>query len=451
MAMAPITESRENAFRRPAAVVSTVVSVVGILWILLVGTATCAPVQRVAPGIESQRTGVKADLQKDLRSPYLRTREKALDRLVRRGRSALPILVRFLDDPDHRLRGLAARGLARLALPEGRMALLRRLGTEKDPRLVDILAEALVSHGREAWAVLKSRARSGKATAVDLRAYQHFLWKYVLLFIQEILRRNTDAGGGFKGFYDGMFRDVAVLGPEAGDILLRMIRDKDRFTLSIRQFAIRAMAEVGNRSHIPALLKFHNRLRSESTAPFDDPMTRSASEPERILRTYARYVLARMGETGPCHEQIGCLEGEVRHWRGRRNFERAAVYQYDIAYEWHQVRNFDKALEVYQAYLKTYPGEVLTFMNDRHMAYYNMCCIESRRQNVSKALEYLERSFAENYTDFAWLDLDTDLDNIRDTPEFKKLVEAQRAKFMPESNPLKKKTEKKTEKKTGKR
>jgi len=90
-------------------------------------------------------------------------------------------------------------------------------------------------------------------------------------------------------------------------------------------------------------------------------------------------------------------------------------------------------------------------MNDRHMAYYNMCCIESRRQNVSKALEYLERSFAENYTDFAWLDLDTDLDNIRDTPEFKKLVEAQRAKFMPESNPLKKKTEKKTEKKTGKR
>lgn len=410
-----------------------VVSVVWILGILLAQPALSAAV----PGGEGQPPGVEADLQKDLRSPYLRVREKALDRLIRQGRSALPVLIRFLDDPDHRLRALAAEGLGRLGLPEGREALLRRLGTEKDPRQVDILAAALVHHGREAWAVLGSRARSRRATAVDVRAYQHFLWKYVIRLIQEILRRNTHAGGGFKGFYDGMFKNVAVLGPDAGNILMRMIQDGERFSLSIRQFAIKAMSEVGNRSHIPALRRFYDRMKSRYTR--DDPINRSASDPEQVLLTYSRYVLARLGEIGPSRIQIEYLKGEVRKYRGLSN-DHAGTYHYEIAYEWHQIRDFDRALEVYKSYLQTYTKEMLTLMNDRHMAYYNMCCIESRRGNVSKALEYLARSFDENYTDFAWLDLDTDLDHIRDTPGFKKLVEAHRAKFMPESDPLKKGT-----------
>ena len=58
---------------------------------LLAGVAAGAPAQ----GMAGQRTGAQAEIKnllKDLRSPFLRIRERALDGLVRRGRSVLGLL-----------------------------------------------------------------------------------------------------------------------------------------------------------------------------------------------------------------------------------------------------------------------------------------------------------------------------------------------------------------------
>ena len=382
---------------------------------------------------EEEKADARPDIQKELRSPYLQAREKALDSLVRRGPASLPVLIQLLNDPDHRVRTLAARGLERVRHPRGRNALLERLGTEKDPRLIDCIARALVPYGREARGVLKSRSRSPTATPTDIRAYDRFFWEYVISLIRRILRENTHASGDFKGFYDGMFKDVAVLGPEAGNVLMRMILDRERFSLNIRQFAIRAMAEVGNKRFIPALLKYYNQLISKLGPDDPVPFAPSVEDHERIVLTYARFVLARMGETGPMRDQIRHYQGRMMRLRGRQD-EYAGEYQYAIAYEWHQARDFNRALEAYQEYIDSYPKEKLKYIDNRHMAFYNMCCIESRRNRIDRALHFLRKSFEENYTDFAWLDLDTDLDNIRNTPGFKKLVEAQRAKFIPKSN-----------------
>jgi len=66
--------------------------------------------------------------------------------------------------------------------------------------------------------------------------------------------------------------------------------------------------------------------------------------------------------------------------------------------------------------------------NDRSGIYYNIASCYSLNQNKINAIKYLELSFQNGYDDFDNLQTDTDLENIRSYPEFKKLV----VKYFPE-------------------
>jgi len=378
------------------------------------------------------------DLRRRLTSPYLRERERALASLVRQGKDAIPRLEKLLGDPDHRVRALAARGLGQVRDPEGLHALLRRLRTEGDPRLVDAIAVAMVPYGRIAWTAIREQGREKDAPPGLRRAHHRFLWEYIVSMIHRILSENTDAGGEFKGFYDGQFAEVGSIGPEAADILLRMILDRDRFPISVRQFAIRAMAEVGNESHIPVLRKFFDSLSHLNDDPFF-----FAPDPEVVLLIYTRRVLARLGDIEPCMRKVSELKMKIIQNRDLK--DRAGTYQYNLAYEWHQIRNYDRAIQEYQRYLHDYPREVLDYYNSRHYAWYNLCCVASKLGDTKRALYYLQKAFDENYTDFAWLELDRDLDNIRHLVAYQKMVAKQKAKFLP-PEPPKEKAEKKGKK-----
>jgi tetratricopeptide (TPR) repeat protein len=54
--------------------------------------------------------------------------------------------------------------------------------------------------------------------------------------------------------------------------------------------------------------------------------------------------------------------------------------------------------------------------------YYNTACIASLHKKTSEALQNLETSFQNGYNDFNHIQEDTDLDNIRNTEEFKQLL-----------------------------
>jgi len=365
------------------------------------------------------------DIRRQLTSPYLRERERALDSLIRQGKAAIPRLEKLLDDPDHRVRALAARGLGRVRQPAGLSALLHRLPSETDPRIVDAIAVAMVNYGRSAWTAMREHGREPGAPPGVRRAHDRFLWEYIVSMLHRILSENTDAGGEFKGFYDGQFAEVTTIGPEAPDVLLRMILDRERFPISVRQFAVRAMAEVGNETHIPVLRRFHDSL----TYLPDDQFASFGGNPEVVLLQYTRRVLARLGDLEPCMRKVSQLRMNIMLFRESK--EQAGWYQYQLAYEWHQIRNYDRAIEEYLRYLHNYPAEVLGAYNSRHYAWYNLCCIASKIGDTKRALHYLKKAFDENYTDFPWLELDRDLDNIRHLVAYQKLVAAQKAKFMP--------------------
>jgi Tfp pilus assembly protein PilF len=54
---------------------------------------------------------------------------------------------------------------------------------------------------------------------------------------------------------------------------------------------------------------------------------------------------------------------------------------------------------------------------------YNLACIYSRQKADDKALDYFARSIASGYTNLAHISEDTDLDNIRNLPGFKIIIE----------------------------
>ena len=54
--------------------------------------------------------------------------------------------------------------------------------------------------------------------------------------------------------------------------------------------------------------------------------------------------------------------------------------------------------------------------------YYNTACLASLDKKTKEALENLEISFQKGYKDYDHLQKDTDLDNIRNTDEYKQLL-----------------------------
>lgn len=57
---------------------------------------------------------------------------------------------------------------------------------------------------------------------------------------------------------------------------------------------------------------------------------------------------------------------------------------------------------------------------------YNIACLYSLQNAVGDAISMLEKAFKLGWTDFEWIDKDTDWDNIRETPEFKALIKKYR-------------------------
>ena len=63
---------------------------------------------------------------------------------------------------------------------------------------------------------------------------------------------------------------------------------------------------------------------------------------------------------------------------------------------------------------------------------YEAVCLHSLIGNKAKAIEYMKKAFEEGYRSFTHIKMDSDLDNIRNEEEFKKLVAEYKAKWQKE-------------------
>ncbi|HEY5464975.1 MAG TPA: tetratricopeptide repeat protein [Hanamia sp.] len=105
------------------------------------------------------------------------------------------------------------------------------------------------------------------------------------------------------------------------------------------------------------------------------------------------------------------------------------LYNYDSAYHIAGVDSSQKAnLLNNLAYAYVFNGQAdqskyyYTKAGFLDYYYYNMACMKSLDKKTKEALENLELSFKNGFNDFDHIQEDTDLDNIRNTDEFKQLL-----------------------------
>ncbi len=71
--------------------------------------------------------------------------------------------------------------------------------------------------------------------------------------------------------------------------------------------------------------------------------------------------------------------------------------------------------------------QVLVSGTDDALVLYNIACFYSVAKESEKAIEALEKSYAAGLADPEWMRQDSDLDNLRDLPRYKALVERMEA------------------------
>jgi tetratricopeptide (TPR) repeat protein len=81
---------------------------------------------------------------------------------------------------------------------------------------------------------------------------------------------------------------------------------------------------------------------------------------------------------------------------------------------------YDKAIEQYSQAIKKDP--------DNEVLLYNMACAHSRKKNIEQALDWLRKAIDAGYDDADWMDKDADLDNIREHPRYKQMLQELRVK-----------------------
>lgn len=96
-----------------------------------------------------------------------------------------------------------------------------------------------------------------------------------------------------------------------------------------------------------------------------------------------------------------------------------------IHYAYHGLGQNDKAIEAMDS--------IIARDDDRAGSYYDASCLYARMGNKQKALEYLEKSLEHGYRRFAHMNTDHDMDLIRDTDEYKALIQKYSKKDNPEN------------------
>ncbi len=120
---------------------------------------------------------------------------------------------------------------------------------------------------------------------------------------------------------------------------------------------------------------------------------------------------------------------------------RGRVFYYKKEYD-KAIADYNKAIELDPEYVNAYNNRGLAFYykkdydkaiadynraieldSEYALAYYNIGCVYSLQNKKEKALSFLEQSLQKGYENFEWIENDTDWDNVRDSEEFKAIIQ----------------------------
>jgi tetratricopeptide (TPR) repeat protein len=90
---------------------------------------------------------------------------------------------------------------------------------------------------------------------------------------------------------------------------------------------------------------------------------------------------------------------------------------FEEALEYHQDEEYDESIRMFKRIFYSFPDH-----NVGYTSAYNVACGYSLKGDKKNAIKWLEISIKNGFRKFKHMERDTDLDNIRDEPEYKKLI-----------------------------
>lgn len=423
--------------------------------VLLSGLALSAGAAAGPP--ESAGSGAPDPVERalgGLSSPFARERREAaadLAALLPGARGA--VLHAWREGPEARRAALAPL-LAREGSPEA-LALLVEGWLRGGEALGARAREALVSVPEAARAALE-RARTAPAASPPPTRTLDDLDR--LLVRDEVERRFLDRRSrtGGTGYYRGQFASLAPRREMALEVCFHVLTDRAlplpgapavggyRFlrpvndvldAWDVRELALSAVADLarpGDAALTERLAGYHAYLL---TLPSDEEAGFGKGDPERVALLDG--VLATLYRLDPyawreaLQERIAALWGQPRRFGGLV-FEmqsaaalaaRAGLYGDAIAKYEHLLAmrgNLSQATDCYNlacAYASWSLEEPDAARAARHR---------------NRALDYLERAVDEQWSDLAWMEEDGDLDPLRASPRYRRIVERVKALLRPE-------------------
>ncbi len=358
-----------------------------------------------------------SELIKKLNAKYLSTRLKARKQLVKLGKKAVPELIESAKSGPFRTRKNAIIALGKIQDKRSLPVLIKQYTSENvDLRVAS--RKAIESFGLKALDALMEYTRKKPSLEKNIKELKKRL---VRLRIENTLINEISDENG-HGFYEGQFKEIKELGGEAVPILKKIALGEYEFTQSlpprvrkiqkiysfstnpINRMAVDAIGVVGSEDDIPFLKKLVG----------DRPTAKG-------LKEAASVALFKLGHKKPLRKLKKRLK--KLYTSAKRNKQSGFLTRIgnDYAMILARMGKNKTAIKVYKHLLNELdPANMLRGRNQQ-LWWYNLACSYAQTGNKKKALKALENAIKNGYRDVGWVEIDGDLDPIRDMKRFEKM------------------------------
>lgn len=197
---------------------------------------------------------------------------------------------------------------------------------------------------------------------------------------------------GQFGYYKGQFSDSIKLPRQPGPALIKIAGDT-RQPYKYRYLATLALGEVDITSSRKLLRKISRHSEDKS------------------LSTVAACSLALIGDKSILQEFINQYEQKIK-----TQPKAGYLYYIRLAQLYKYSGQLKKSIVTYNRAIANCPTK------RRGILYYNLACTYSVMKKPQPALTALDQAIKHKYHHYQWMMVDRELENIKDLPQFKKLM-----------------------------
>ncbi|MEI6080394.1 MAG: hypothetical protein WCQ53_07155 [bacterium] len=131
-----------------------------------------------------------------------------------------------------------------------------------------------------------------------------------------------------------------------------------------------------------------------------------------------RYLCLEYNSDGKRIRDASGIEESIKYYKEAIKLDPEAVNALmNLSIDYSLKKDQDKAIQTAEKILKIKGSD-----NVKYVVYYNLACFYSLKKDTKNAIDNLKKAMTAGFDDLKHMKEDKDLDNIRDTKEYKELI-----------------------------